>query len=110
MLLQITLTSDNTLLTLFSRHFTVTTWIKLVTIILQYLCFVGSLPLPGNLTSAMTNYGLLLDSERTNLINEFNITITEAVEKAKDCYRCNYKCHFNTGSYGFAKHQYKRTW
>ena len=74
------------------------------------LCFVGSLPLPGNLTAALANYTTLLNSERANLTAEFHTKITNAVEKAKDYYRCNYKCYFNTGSYGFTKHQYKRTW
>lgn len=59
--------------------------------------------------NAMCNYQTMLDCEKTNLIAAFKTKIEAAVLKIKNCYRCNYKCYFNSGCYGFSRRSYRRS-
>jgi len=59
--------------------------------------------------TAMSNYKTMLDCEKANLIAAFKTKIDAAVLKLKNSYRCNYKCYFNTGCYGFSRRSYRRS-
>ena len=60
-------------------------------------------------TQAMDAYQGLLDSDKAWFIQEFKKKIEAAVQELKDCYRCNYKCYFNTGCYGFNRRSFRKT-
>lgn len=57
----------------------------------------------------MKKYKDILNDERTCLIDIFKSKLADAVKSIKECYRCNYKCYFNTGCYGFTNKQYKKS-
>merc|ERR1719385_161694 len=58
---------------------------------------------------AMNRYKQLLENEKQCLIQQFKTKIDAAVLKMKNSYRCNYKCYFNTGCYGFSRRSYTRS-
>jgi len=58
---------------------------------------------------AMNRYKQLLETEKQCLIQQFKTKIDAAVLKMKNSYRCNYKCYFNTGCYGFSRRSYTRS-
>ena len=58
---------------------------------------------------AMCAYQELLDSDKAWYVEKFKEKIDAAVQELKDCYRCNYKCYFNTGCYGFNRRSFRKT-
>jgi hypothetical protein len=58
---------------------------------------------------AMEEYQRLLDCDKDWYIEDFRTKIEAAVTQLKDCYRCNYKCYFNTGCYGFNRRSFRQT-
>jgi len=59
--------------------------------------------------AAMEKYECDLVIQIAVLTGDFNSKVDEAVTKLKESYRCNYKCFFNTGCYGFSKKTYSRS-
>ena len=61
-----------------------------------------------NFNTIMATYQGLLDNDKTWYVNEFKKKIEAAVTQLLDCYRCNYKCYFNTGCYGFNRRSFSQ--
>jgi len=62
-----------------------------------------------NYEEAINRYECSLTIEVAVLVDEFRLSIDSAVAQLKDNYRCNYKCYFNTGCYGFSRKTYSRS-
>jgi len=60
--------------------------------------------------TAITNYNNQLTAEIEQLIGEFQSKIDTSVAKLKENYRCNYKCYFQTGCYGFSRKTFTQSW
>jgi len=58
---------------------------------------------------AMTNYEKHLNKEKSDLILAFAKKVSTAVAQMIDCYRCNYKCYFSTGCYGFSRRSFRKS-
>jgi len=59
--------------------------------------------------AAMEKYECDLIIQIAVFTGDFNSKVDEAVGKMKESYRCNYKCFFNTGCYGFSRKAYSRS-
>jgi hypothetical protein len=79
-------------------------WVKCI-----FNTLYGTKAKGANYDTAMQRYKAILDNEKCCLTDQFKCKIDEAVKTIKDCYRCNYKCYFNTGCYGFARRQYTKS-
>jgi len=60
-------------------------------------------------TAAMEKYECDLIIQLAVLTGDFNGKVDEAVTQLKDSYRCNSKCYFNIGCYGFSQRSYSRS-
>jgi len=59
--------------------------------------------------TAMTAYNTELSGEVDTAVTDFETELTTAVDALKTSYRCNYKCYFQTGCYGFSRRSYSRS-
>merc|ERR1712038_948621 len=62
-----------------------------------------------NFKKAMDNYQKHLEQEKSDLIKDFAKKVTDAVTQMIESYRCNYKCYFRTGCYGFSRRSFRRS-
>merc|ERR1712032_1595887 len=59
--------------------------------------------------TAMAAYNTELSGEVDTAVTDFETELTTAVDALKTSYRCNYKCYFQTGCYGFSRRSYSRS-
>jgi len=62
-----------------------------------------------NAKDAMDKYECDLIIQIAVFTNQFNSKVDIAVAEMKEKYRCNYKCFFQTGCYGFSRKSYSRS-
>merc|ERR1719466_556301 len=63
----------------------------------------------GNANAAVEKLQCALIIQMAVFTGDFNDKVDQAVTQMKDSYRCNYKCSFNTGCYGFSRKSYSRS-
>merc|ERR1712202_43966 len=63
----------------------------------------------GNANAAVEKLQCALIIQMAVFTGDFNGKVDQAVTQMKDSYRCNYKCSFNTGCYGFSRKSYSRS-
>jgi len=59
--------------------------------------------------NAMINYEAELTAQVNADVAAFQGEVDTAVAALKESYRCNYKCYFQTGCYGFSRKSYSRS-
>ena len=57
----------------------------------------------------MINYEAELTAQVNADVAAFQGEVDTAVAALKESYRCNYKCYFNTGCYGFNRRSFRQT-
>jgi len=63
----------------------------------------------GNANAAVEKLQCSLIIQMAVFTGDFNGKVDQAVTQMKESYRCNYKCSFNTGCYGFSRKSYSRS-
>ena len=64
----------------------------------------------ANHDAAMEAYYNELCDQLAIDVAAFQGEVDTAVAALKESYRCNYKCYFQTGCYGFSRKSYSRSW
>merc|ERR1712096_555683 len=63
----------------------------------------------GNANAAVEKLQCALIIQMAVFTGDFNGKVDQAVTQMKESYRCNYKCSFSTGCYGFSRKSFSRS-